>query len=381
MRESFNRKEIYNLLWSQPTQVIAKRYGVSDVALKKRIPGDIPWPPRGYWQKSEAWRASLRPALPPRGPGASDTIHLGSRDFDRQAEYDRKLDELQDDLPHFPEPLSKVRARLEASVKGAKAARDLRDPDVSLKRLLEKDARKALKLSQNKWAWEKPLFDGQFEQRRLRIISGLGRALAAFGTFKLDPDTGRSIRFETSGARLDVDLDHPKAKKARDGSPHVHGGPSGPLRLRIGVLGRTPDYRPEWEDDEEGKLEAKLSSIALDILVAAEAELRAASFREHARLHVARDHRDQVREQRRLTEERIAREQREEAERQQRQALRDQASNWRAANDIRALVAAARAKGDNTDLEAWTSWALAEADRMDPLISGALERASRELIS
>jgi transposase len=50
-----NKEELEKLLWEVPTTILAKRFGVSDVALAKlckRI--GIDKPPRGYWAKKAA---------------------------------------------------------------------------------------------------------------------------------------------------------------------------------------------------------------------------------------------------------------------------------------------------------------------------------------
>jgi hypothetical protein len=63
----YNRETLYQEVWSSPTRDVAKKYGVSDVALgktcKKLL---IPLPGRGYWNKVSAGkRVPKRPPLPP----------------------------------------------------------------------------------------------------------------------------------------------------------------------------------------------------------------------------------------------------------------------------------------------------------------------------
>jgi hypothetical protein len=64
--------------------------------------------------------------------------------------------------------------------------------------------------------------------------------------------------------------------------------------------------------------------------------------------------------------------------------IRD-ADGWRNAADIRAYIEAARqAIGDQAGaqaFEAWPRWALAEADKLDPLISGTAGRMSLDSMS
>src|SRR5439155_16915834 len=51
----YDRQRLYEEVWSEPTQKVAKRYGVSDVAIAKACALlDIPKPPRGYWAKKAA---------------------------------------------------------------------------------------------------------------------------------------------------------------------------------------------------------------------------------------------------------------------------------------------------------------------------------------
>jgi hypothetical protein len=62
----YNRQRLYDEVWTEPTQKVAQRYGVSDVAIAKACTMlDIPKPPRGYWAKQAAGHTlPERPMLP-----------------------------------------------------------------------------------------------------------------------------------------------------------------------------------------------------------------------------------------------------------------------------------------------------------------------------
>lgn len=61
---SYDRKVLYDEVWAEPTQKVAKKYGVSDVAIAKACRNlKVPKPPRGYWAK-KAVGAKL-PGRPP----------------------------------------------------------------------------------------------------------------------------------------------------------------------------------------------------------------------------------------------------------------------------------------------------------------------------
>lgn len=63
----YDREKLYEEVWSEPTSTVAKRYGVSDVALAKACRQlGIPLPPRGYWAKVKSGKPVMeRPQLPP----------------------------------------------------------------------------------------------------------------------------------------------------------------------------------------------------------------------------------------------------------------------------------------------------------------------------
>ena len=48
----YERGKLYEEVWAEPVIKVAKRYGVSDVALRKTCKKlAVPLPPAGYWAK------------------------------------------------------------------------------------------------------------------------------------------------------------------------------------------------------------------------------------------------------------------------------------------------------------------------------------------
>ena len=48
----YEREKLYEEVWKEPVIVVAKRYGVSEVALAKACRKlAVPLPPRGYWAR------------------------------------------------------------------------------------------------------------------------------------------------------------------------------------------------------------------------------------------------------------------------------------------------------------------------------------------
>lgn len=74
------RSELYEMVWKDPMTHVAKRFGVSDVALRKTcVKHNIPTPPLGYWAKLAFGKKVSQPALPPLKAGESEHIHLTIR--------------------------------------------------------------------------------------------------------------------------------------------------------------------------------------------------------------------------------------------------------------------------------------------------------------
>lgn len=68
MNESafYDRNKLFEEIWSDPVDKVAKRYGVSGVALAKTCRKlKVPLPGRGYWAKHKVGKAPKRTPLPP----------------------------------------------------------------------------------------------------------------------------------------------------------------------------------------------------------------------------------------------------------------------------------------------------------------------------
>lgn len=68
----YEREKLYNEVWAEPVTIVAKRYGVSDVALHKICKRmNIPVPPRGYWARLRSGEKMKKTPLPAhKGPNA-----------------------------------------------------------------------------------------------------------------------------------------------------------------------------------------------------------------------------------------------------------------------------------------------------------------------
>ena len=139
------------------------------------------------------------------------------------------------------------------------------------------------------------------------------------------------------------------------------------------------DYRPEsvmktWFDDKTGRLETKLTEIVVEVVLTAESEYRLGAIRQHEWRIQRKAQLEEEGRQRKIEAERA------EIERQARLAqaridrLMKDADAFQRASEIRRYVGKVRVASscggpiETEELETWMTWALAQADRIDPSV-------------
>jgi integrase len=76
-RHYFRREMLYELVWTAPVMEVARRLGVSDVALAKLCRrASIPIPHRGYWARIEAGQQIPRASLPAAPAGLPELLRI-----------------------------------------------------------------------------------------------------------------------------------------------------------------------------------------------------------------------------------------------------------------------------------------------------------------
>ncbi len=101
--QDFDRERLYEEVWSEAVTKVAKKYGLSDVGLRKIcINLSVPLPPPGYWAKASAGKVVKRPALAPtKGPTRyRRSVFKDPRDEELSTRTQVKIDE---DASHAPE--------------------------------------------------------------------------------------------------------------------------------------------------------------------------------------------------------------------------------------------------------------------------------------
>lgn len=368
------RDALYHLVWSEPVRTVAARFQISDVALKKACQrAAIPTPDRGYWAKREAGKPVTKIALPPRAPGHSNVVAFGHSSY----WYPNwTAEELADPLPpppKFPEPIEAVRARVERAVGKVKCTTKVTGWHPAIRKLLEKDEdrRKKAASSPYSFTWDEPVFTTDAEQRRLRILNALFLALGRFNgkvTVRGREARDLSITFDRQHVVVALDLEQARRKP----------GPAkllAPLRFSILKGFGSAEVRASWVDEASTPLEDQLTSIAVELVVDAEVQLRDGALHHHRWRAEQKARHEREEEERRLEAIRKEAERREQEQRERLEALFKAADDYRRAEDIRGLVAKVTQRtGEaesrrNAAFDQWAAWALEEANRIDPSVT------------
>lgn len=368
----YERAKLYEEVWAEAVTKIAKRYGISDVALRKickRLA--VPLPPLGHWAKTAAGKRCPVPPLPSSsGPAVlirqryvnddadePDTNHLVARRAFEASPDNRITVSETLDAPH---PLV---------VATESAFRHARHHDLHN---LPTTDRRALDIS----------VDPASLQRALRIMDALIKAMDARGmAVRIEHEGKRRTCLTLEGQVLAIRLvevvsrteRQPTASELREikkfgytyfpnrYSYHATG------MLKLGIIGEhSGELQKLIADGKKERIESHLNEFVIKL----EAEAVRRKRREE---HFAR--------QRLLWEEqerqRRERERRRTDELERLKALEDEASSWRRAEAIRAYVAAVEEQairehgsiGLDSELGRWIIWARHKADWIDPLVS------------
>lgn len=372
-----SRDQLYELVWSQPMQHLAQEVGVSDVGLAKtcRRHG-IPLPPRGYWAKVQAGKAVYRPALPARDLGQNMHIEISGGLLDIARRHFGDTAEMADgpyeDIGIMADRFRKRLGKVAVPRDFAKAHREIR-------KLLDKDEIHRRKKLTERYYWYEPVFDEPFERRRLRFLNALFVANARVGgTCWIRGEKARDLSITIGDYSMGFTLDRP-FKTDRRGN--IRYEDSNRLCLRLTAHQPPEGLKTEWADQDGSKLEQRFSDIFVEMAICAE-QLHRASIRRMIEWECQRKREAEEAERKRIEEARRREEERLAALAKARlDALHDDAAALQQADKIRAYVKliSERLEGSITRqrLTEWSRWALAEADRIDPVVSG---RATETLL-
>lgn len=357
MRENvYEREKLYNEVWAEPVLTVAKRYGVSNVALKKVCKNmNIPVPPPGYWTKARAGAARLKKAPLPAYNGPD--ITYGNRpDIERDEQGKRILLVFLDDVE---------RQKVLETCSNIEVKEQLRRPhSLIVEHRKEMARRKKLEREWEKNYWRTNYFNSHINKKEpdkkvlaLRGISGesIKRAYRLMDAF--------IKTLETLGCSVIVDeSDGNTYALVRGEKIQIYMKDAGGLVLHL------DSYYTEqknFRDTRTKTLDSVLGNAIIELFEASE------------KIRIDREKREQ--EERRRREEadrRLKIALRKEEETKRATALENEAMDWHRACIIRQYIAAIETAMQNDSdnerlnkLPEWISWAKDKADWFDPIIS------------
>jgi hypothetical protein len=354
---TYERKKLYQEVWAEPVMTVAKRYGVSGVALAKTCRKlAVPVPPRGYWAKIRPNRKAPRPPLPPfRGPKTlTSRIHLIEGPL--QSDIEQILEnDLNVTIPS-PVPVpERIRSPHPLVQQTREIYGDLMPDEYGL--FWRRQNTLDLRVSRASLS------------RALRICDGLIKSTEELGwqvqlTGECHNDTSVTAQGQSIQFGIEEELDRtehvltPQEERKKARGEYVRDikwacHPSGKLRIRIKECGYGDGLRKSWSDSARNRLEEQLDEF-----------LEAIRYYVAQRLATQRERERKAKEKAAIRARLAEFQAKREAAKRRIAELNAHTDAWHGAQRIRAFVKASLEAGVEDE---WGRWALSHADRIDPL--------------
>lgn len=351
----YRREVLYKEVWQFPVVEVAKKYAVSDVTIHKICRSlDIPTPPPGYWAKL---RAGKEVSIPPLPKSDRRDVITGSRtqkiytpsteeQIQHLSEEDRTAVMAVASQIVMVDEQEKMNPKVAACYKKAKAGQTTEILDSIAKETLPR----AVKILDTLVKTVLPL--GIEVDDKLRFSIGKDSVSLRFS--ESTTEVPHQLTKEEKMALLEYEDAKKHKRWAREPQirkyDHIYNG-----TLSLGI-----NDKRRFRDSKAGLVEERLGEALIAIFYCINEVKLAREEREEA---------ERKREQERLRQEAIRKRYNEEVAKTN--ALINQANDFEIATKIRAIVAAAEANGSAS--EEWIAWAKAKADWYDPLVAATDE--------
>jgi hypothetical protein len=281
-----------------------------------------------------------------------------------------------------------VRARIAENLGRVSVPRKVGNWHGAIDRLLKEDDKRREKQLNDPYpmSWDKPLFDSPFERRRLRILNSLFFAVARVnGKSSVHGREAREIRISFFQQHLPLSLDRPKRSRGRSGFS-TSDSESRDMKLCLSIL---KGWGPEqsivaWQDEDDQKLESRMTDIAIQVILTAEIEYRDGALRQYQWRVQRKAELEEEERKRKLEAERAEKERLRRIEQGRVDRLLRDAAAFHQAVTIRKYVEAIRlarafeSSSSPEEVEKWSQWALTQADMIDPAIGERFLKAMQD---
>lgn len=366
------REDLIAFAWSAPMRDLAAKLELSDTGLKKAlVSSGVVTPPQGYWNKVRAGKPVPQAPKPEeRRPGEEGRVRVDKR----FAKVMRIAPPMSSAGPfatkYVPEDLEQLQRQELAAVGKATVPKSLDRPHKSLRALLTKESKRKEKFASSGWNWDAPLFDSPVAKRQLRILNALFLTLVRRGhdgdVYEHDRKLHARAFVGDTSLSLEVVLkdQHQTSRYSDHNKIIANLPPTTPLTVKVDQS-FDGKFTQTWSDDDRGKVEAKLPDIVAGIITAGEAEFRRSLKEAEERIEAQRiaDEKQQQERLAALNLQRIG-------------DLHKSGELLRKAQEIRLLVKNVReavekdGSVEEVELLQWERWAMAEADKIDPIRTG-----------
>jgi hypothetical protein len=284
--------------------------------------------------------------------------------------------------PEFLEPIEAVRDRIARAIGELSIPKKIRAYHPAIEGMLANDdeRRRYAQATRNPHTqFTAAAFETPFELRRLRILNALLIALTGINgvvsqidvvgsNYGLGYHREISVELLLSGRKVSFVLERSRRHEAvREAAELPEESDAAKLRLAIGTYWRSKGHPGIWEDSNKTSLEQRLTEIAIEFVLAVEIMRRQEAIWAYDRAVADSQRRKQI--QGRQEKERA-----EQAERLRTEQLLRDAAAFRQAAEIREYVNAVR-QTSAPKIEPWCQWALEQANRLDPIVSGEFLKA------
>jgi hypothetical protein len=341
------------------------------------------------WLPNIENRNELQAAFPLSPPGMSDEVEIGAGG---NTSYSYRTEE---DLLapigaplEFSEPIEAVRARIAETVGHITVPHKMLTWHPAIDRLLKEDEKRREQQLTDRYvmSWEKPVFESPLERRRLRIPNSLFFAVGKMnGKPSVRGREARDIGISFFQQHLQLALDKPKRPNRRAQLLNAAEEASD-TRLCLSILNGwgSEEVLATWQGDDLQKLEAHMTDIAIQLILTAEIKYRENVLHGYQWRIKRKAEVEEEQRKRKLEAERAEKERQKRIEQGRVDRLLRDAAAFQQAGEIRKYVESIKltltrdGSSSCEEVEQWSQWALAQADRIDPAVGGKFSKAIQD---
>ncbi len=342
---TLTREELFERVWAEPMSALAPKLGISDVALKKRCQNlGVPTPPRGYWAKLAAGKRVKRPLLP-----SSWEVPKRTKREPQSAEEVWRFDVPDRDytVAKYPPAVAATKRALRSARRGNYGVVDVGGEGALRTKVAPHSFERAL------WLWTELL--ARLAEAGIAVVENTSSLTDGVqkASIELKEMSGRFTPKKATTA-----LASRAAPNPLDAGSTQEWAPTGVLVFRADTSGSGSARK--WQETELRRMEDRLDEVAEGI--------RQLLKDKHVAHLAYLERQERWEEERRAREAEEARKQHEVARRRKLLRLAGSADRAGQVRRLASEILSRAEVGGQGDVTEFVEWALAYADRLDPVV-------------